>query len=234
MKHMATLLIGYDVERQVQKYWHETRHFLKKVVPLHEEFDIPCTLFVCGRTLENNRKYFKTVKTHPLFDIQQHTYSHVLLKTVCMENLDGKITVFESGSLEEIEREVIKTRNLIEEYFEKPCIGLTAPYGYYRGFCDRPDILRILRRANVRFTRSWARDEHDYQPVPWKIQPFWYKPQGFGDILEFPIQGWQDYYWRERHGWKDIQGYITYLKECVELVKKKNLTWTYCTHDWTS
>ena len=41
---------------------------------------MPATLFVCGRTLVHNVEVLEPFVDHPLFDIQQHTYSHTLLK----------------------------------------------------------------------------------------------------------------------------------------------------------
>jgi hypothetical protein len=67
-----------------------------------------------------------------------------------------------------------------------------------------------------------------------EVQPFFYSLQGFSDMMEFPIQGWQDGYWRNTYGWKDVDGYITYLKENIDYIATKELTWGYLQHDFTS
>ena len=81
---MGTLLIGYDVE------WRGdgdvTPHFLEQARSLHDRLGIPATLFVVGQTLERWVPQFQAIAQDPLFDLQQHTYSHQLLKTVYIED----------------------------------------------------------------------------------------------------------------------------------------------------
>ena len=45
---------------------------------------VPATFFLCGRTIELNKE--DPFARHPLFDLKQHTYNHVLLKSVCIED----------------------------------------------------------------------------------------------------------------------------------------------------
>ena len=95
---MATLLFGYDVEN-MDPNSDITRRFLKQAMRVHDSSEAPCTLFVVGVTLENNADAFKEVAQRPdLFDIQSHTYSHCLLKTVCQDK-DGQITLWHGRSL---------------------------------------------------------------------------------------------------------------------------------------
>ncbi len=227
---MSVLLIGYDVESTKLDI---TAEFLRKADALHQELDAPATLFIVGRTLEANRTEFGRLVQHPLFDLQQHTYSHVLLKTVCMER-DGKVEVFPGGNLEQIREEVSRTNQVFREELGLGCQGLTGPFGYYRGLSDRPDVLRVLYEEGIRFTRTYGRNEKDFQPLSFAVQPFWYKPQGFPEILEIPFQGWQDVYLRERYGWDNSQEYIDHLKGDCEAVCALDGVWSYCTHDWSS
>lgn len=230
---MATLLIGYDVERQGPDF-SETKQFLKVAPKLHQELNAPCTFFVCGKTLEGNIEEFQEVKkNYSLIDFQQHTYSHILLKTVVMETEKGT-EVYKGGTLEQVEEEVRRTNELLKKYLDIDCIGLTGPYGYYRGLSDRPDILEVLHHLGIRFTRTYARNEKDYQPVSFEVQPFWYQPQGFPDILEFPVCGWQDVYLRGKYGWENIERYLNYIKKDLDYIVAHNLTWCYAQHDWSS
>ncbi len=231
---MATLLIGYDVENQDPNN-DVTKTFLKTASRLHRELNTPCTLFICGRTLENNIDDFKKIKSEygDLFDLQQHTYSHVLLKTVFQENENGK-TMFKGGTLEQIREEVKKPIELMKHLLDLDCIGLTGPYGYYRGLSDRPDILEILHELGIRFTRTFARNQFDWQPLSFEVQPFWYDVQGFGDILEVPVQGWQDCILRGEIGWENIEGYLNEVKKNLDYIAKNNLVWGYVQHDWSS
>ncbi|PIU64989.1 MAG: hypothetical protein COS84_07560 [Armatimonadetes bacterium CG07_land_8_20_14_0_80_40_9] len=247
---MAVLLFGYDVEATSALKQLETEHgiqlpaswdaikmltqiFLLKMEEVHTQLEAPCTLFIVGRVLEENIDAFQKINKNKLFEIQQHTYSHLRLKTVVQENKDG-IQVFPGGTLDEIKQEVNKTSELMKKHLDVDCRGLTAPYAYYQGLSDRPDILKILHDAGIQYIRSYGRNEHDWQPVSFDIQPFWYKPQGFPEILEFPFQGWLDVQWREEHGWKNTEGYLNYLKSCVDLVIEKDLIWGYGSHDWSS
>ena len=180
---MATLLIGYDVESQDSEI---TGAFLKKAGEIHRAFKVPCTMFVVGKTLEKNISNCHDLAKDELFDLEQHTYSHVLLKTVVMET-QNEVKVVKGGSLSQIEEEIKKANELIKKYLNVECIGLRGPWGYYRGLADRPDILEILHNLGICFTSTYARDEKDFQPVDFQIQPFWYSPQEFSGILEIPV-----------------------------------------------
>jgi peptidoglycan/xylan/chitin deacetylase (PgdA/CDA1 family) len=227
-----TLLIGYDVESNDPKVLED---FLLKASRIHEELDAPCTLFVLGRSLEMAPDIFVRVAAGSgMFDIQQHTYSHLPLKSVVIESDNGVTMFCRGGSLDEIREEVGKTKKLISELLGLECIGLTGPNGYYRGLMDRPDILEVLHELGIRFTRTYARNEKDWQPVPFEVQPFFYEPQGFPDMMEFPVQGWQDCIWREIHGWEKVDLYLEMLFEGLEFVASRGLTWCYCGHDWSS
>jgi peptidoglycan/xylan/chitin deacetylase (PgdA/CDA1 family) len=227
---MAYLLIGYDVEANEPDI---TKKFLDIAWEVHNRYSAPCTFFIVGRTLEIvGAEAFKPFGESPLFDLQQHTYSHLLLKTVYID--DGtKIQMVRGGTLEQIEEDVSKASKILKEMLGVECIGLTGPWGYYRGLCDRPDILEILHRIGIRFTRTWARNEKDYQPTPFEVQPFWYEHSGFPDILECPNQGYQDIYWYWIYG-EDMEGYKRYLKKCADLVKERDYAWGYGAHDHTA
>lgn len=227
---MATLLIGYDVESSEPEV---TKRFLDLAWEVHNRYSAPCTFFLVGKTLELvGAEMFKPFVNHPLFDIQQHTYSHLLLKTVYID--DGeKIQLVRGGTLEEIEEDVGKASRLLKDMLGIDCIGLTGPWGYYRGLCDRPDILEILHKLGIRFTRTWARNEKDFQPTPLEIQPFWYVHSGFPDILECPCQGYQDIYWYWIYG-EDLERYMAYLGQCLEEIKRNDWVLGYGAHDHTA
>lgn len=230
---MPALLIGYDVECPPERA-DETGHFLKQAYRVHTELGAPCTLFVMGKTLESNVGDFQRLRGERLFDFQQHTYSHILLKTVVIEHPTGEVQVVKGGSLEQIREEVDRTNRLLLRYLAVTCLGITGPWGYYRGLSDRPDVLEILHNLGMRFTRTYARNKKDYQPVALKVQPFWYEPQGLPDILEIPVNGWQDVYLRGKYGWKDTQKYLDHVKKDIDYVSDHDLTYSLAQHDWTS
>ncbi|MBI2914626.1 MAG: polysaccharide deacetylase family protein, partial [Firmicutes bacterium] len=199
----------------------------------HRELEAPATFFIAGRTLEHSLDAFGRLLPHPFFDLQQHTYSHVLLKTVCMET-GGKVQVYRGGSLDQIREEVGRTNRLFRDNLGIVCRGITGPFGYYRGLSDRPDVLEVLHDEGIGFTRTYGRNEKDYQPVSFGVQPFWYEPQGFPHMLEIPFQGWQDVYLRARYGWDNPQDYDDHLRRDCDTVAESGGTWSYCTHDWSS
>jgi len=183
--------------------------------------------------LEKNISDCQDLAKNELFDFEQHTYSHILLKTVVMET-EGKVKVIKGSSLSQIEEEVKKINELLKKYLNIECIGLRGPWGYYRGLSDRPDILEVLYNLGIRFTSTYARNEKDFQPVSFKVQPFWYSPQGFDKILEIPVQGWQDVYLRSKYGWANLDAYLKHIKKDLNYIFDHNLVWGYVQHDWSS
>jgi peptidoglycan/xylan/chitin deacetylase (PgdA/CDA1 family) len=225
----SSFLLGYDVEHQDPEI---TRAFLTRALQLHRQYDFPATFFVLGETLERNIDQFRQLAGDPLFDVQQHTYTHKPLKTLVQRNSSG-VTLIEGGSLERIRDEVTRTSELLASVGVR-CTGLTAPYTYYRGLSDRPDILAILWECGIRFLRTDGRNQDDWQPVSFDVQPYMYELQGFPQLLEFGIQGWADCLLREEIGWDDHEAYLAELRANLELVVSRDLDWSYLQHDWSS
>ena len=226
---MAKLLIGYDVESHDES----TEFFLKAASEVHKNLDAQASIFIVGQTLEKNAAIAQKVLGFGHLEFHQHTYSHVLLKTVVQENEDG-ITIFPSGTFEEICEEIEKGQRTLLDVLGIKGIGLTAPYNYYRGLGDRLDILEVLRENNIKFVRSAGRNEHDWQPVPFEWQPYFYEPQGYPEILECPLHGWQDCIAREKLGWSNISEYTKWIKRDIDYASAHDLDFVYCSHDWSS
>ncbi|MBI3970174.1 MAG: polysaccharide deacetylase family protein [Chloroflexi bacterium] len=227
----GTFLIGYDVESRNPAV---TQAFLRRAVAIHEATDVPATFFLVGRTIDLSREALRPLASHPLFDFQQHTFNHVLLKSVCIEDPIDGVRFFRAGTLEQIREEVRRTSALLRDEFGVTCTGLTGPYAYYRGLVDRPDLLEILWDEGIRFTRTWGRDERDWQPVPLEVQPFWYRLQGFPELLEVPLHGWQDISLRKSVGWTNHDGFLAVEYPYMERAAAEGLTFSYCTHDHSS
>lgn len=228
---MAVLAIGYDVESLGKP--EVTRAFLKAAISVHSQTKTQATMFCVGRTIEESPTEFLSAYSTGLFDIQQHTYSHVLLKSV-YQNDGHKLSFYKGGSIQQIKEEVARAKDVIQRVIGIDAIGLCGPYCYYRGLADRPDILEILHELGIKFTRTWGRNEVDWQPVPFTIQPFSYQLQGYPHIYEIPLQGWQDCIWRDINGWEDTALYLEHLKACLTEIAQTNLIWSYCQHDWSS
>jgi len=227
----GTFLIGYDVESSDPAV---TGAFLRRALAIHEASGVPATFYLCGRTVERNLEALRPFAGHPLFDLQQHTYNHVLLKSVCIEDPIAGPRFFRAGTLAQIRDEVRRTSALLADAYGLACSGLTGPYAYYRGLVDRPDILEVLWDEGIRFLRTWGRNERDWQPVDLDVQPFWYRLQGFPEVLEVPLHGWQDISLRRSVGWEDHGAFLAGVYPYLEAAAAGGLTCSYCTHDHSS
>lgn len=84
---MARLfLLRYDTEAADPKQPDQMAGFFEKAVEVHRRHAIPATFFCCGRAIDARenafRNFYEEVKDDPLFDIQDHSYTHI---GVCYE-----------------------------------------------------------------------------------------------------------------------------------------------------
>jgi peptidoglycan/xylan/chitin deacetylase (PgdA/CDA1 family) len=248
---MATLLIGYDTESaavgeglarflgpDVPQYRcaldpETTRRGVALLRRLHEELDAPCTFFVCGRTLLHALDAIEPLADSPLYDIQQHTYSHVVFRDVRYQaSEDGLEAVIPETPPVALREELRVTSELIRKYLGRECIGLRTPFGYYRGLRDRPDLLGIVKDTGHRFVTSWGRNEQNGNPTPWEVQPFAYVEEGFPDLLEIPFQFWLDGVWFDVHGWKLGAAFRKALEGAIDEVAERDLVFATAFHEW--
>ena len=226
------LLIGYDVETQERSS--KTIRFLKLAPKIHSEYGVSCTFFILGRTLLYHLNEFKRVreKYGNIIDFQQHTYSHILFKNLIIEYRNYLWKKAEHPK--KIEAEIEITSDLLNILLNVKCIGLTVPWGCYRGLLDRPDLLQILWDSGIRFVRSWGRNERDSLPVSFNVQPFWYDRivKEYPPILECPVQGWHDNALKSRL--KNRDEYLNYVKRNLDYISEKKLVWGYVQHDHSS
>lgn len=238
----GTLLVGYDVERIPGRVPGEkwvgrpvaddaTEVFLRNAVKIHAEVGVPATIFMVGANIERHRDLLVACLASGQFEIAQHTQEHYPLKTVLEESPEN---VYLPGlAFERIEEQLARPVELLRKHLGVECRGLTAPYTYYRGLADRPDILALVARHGMCYVRSNGRNSQDYFPPP-ALEPFWYARQGFPDLLEIPLQGWIDAQFRREHGWGNWPAWHAYLKGRVDEVAAAGGCWSLCQHDWTS
>lgn len=241
----GTMLLGYDVESSDPEI---TRPFLNRARELHNRLGVPATLFIVGQTLEQSISQFQEISADPLFDFQQHTYSHKLLKSLHID--DGKtIRVVRGVGPDEAREEVRKTVRILKERLGVDCIGLTGPWTYYRGLRDRPDLLEMLWEEGIRFIRTDGRNEKDWHPVAMDVQPYWYdqfkfwppsgrpepSPTSPPPLLEIPTHGWHDCVIRaEVLGWQDLDGWTDSVVPYIDRAASGDLVFSQCQHDWSS
>jgi len=232
---LPTFLLGYNVEPCDRKPPCAIEDFLRAVSRLHRELRLPCTFFVCGRSLELHVDAFRRVQDEcgDLIDFEQYTYAGLPIKTVCRQTHEGT-QVFRGLTAEQCADSVSRTARLMEQHLSVKPIGLSAPMGYYRGLSDRPEILEVLEKEGIRFVRSYARNAQDSSPLAFEVQPFVYEAQGFPDILEIPGQGWPDALLRATLGFENLQPYVAHVKKDLDYVCAKDLVWSYVQYAWSS
>lgn len=109
------MLMRYDTE-----WWGdpaEMAGFFEKLVEVHRKDKIPATLFCKGATLERMKDEFtafqQEIKNDPLFDMQDHSYSHIGLG-------------YERGKpVDVLEADYQKSFDVHEEIFKKRPIGIS-------------------------------------------------------------------------------------------------------------
>lgn len=249
---MAILLIGYDTEAAA--VGEGLARFISPAVPqyrsaldpdvarrgvallarLHEELDAPCTFFLCGRTLLHALDAIEPLADSPLFDLQQHTYSHVVFRDVRYRPEEGaEEAVIPETPHVALREELRVTSELIQRYLGRECVGVRTPFGYYRGLRGRPDLLAILRETGHRFVTSWGRNEDNANPTPW-VQPFIYEEEGFADLLEIPFQFWLDGVWFDHHGYREGREFGRVLRSAIDEIAGTDLVWGTAFHEWVA
>lgn len=198
---------------------------------VHGDAGVPATLFTCGRTLLHAFEAVEQAAASGLFDVQSHTYSHVLFRDVSYEPSPGTVAVIPASPPVALAAELAATSDLVRRLLGSEVVGLRTPFGFYRGLRGRPDLLALLRENGIRYVSSWLRNEHNGNPTPW-VQPFAYEEEGYPDIVELPAQFWLDGIWFDAHGWSNGAAFLEALKGAVDEVVEGDLVYGVCFHDW--
>jgi peptidoglycan/xylan/chitin deacetylase (PgdA/CDA1 family) len=137
---MAYLLLGYDIEATDSRV---TRGFIDALRRAHGDLEAPGTLFLRGETLVASPEAVRATLADDLFEYGQHTWSHVRFKTLWQVNEHGE-QVFEGATFGEIARDIERAQTAVYDMLGVTPVGLTTPWGCYRGLGDRPDLLSLL------------------------------------------------------------------------------------------
>jgi hypothetical protein len=247
---VATVLVGYDTETaavgEVLALFTQSPNFSRYELALdpescgraldvnraaHEDVGVPGTLFVCGRTLLHALDDLKRTRATGLFDVQQHTYSHLPFRDIHYDGGPGTLAVIPASPPLALREEVALTSRLLRAHLGVECVGIRPCFGYHRGLRERPDLLGLLRDCGIRYTTSWGRNEENGNPTPW-VQPFTYEDEGYPDLLEIPFQFWLDVVWFDQHGYETGPQLLDALKGAVDHVVEHDLVYAACFHDW--
>ena len=175
---MTKYIAAYDVENIEHAV-----AAVEKLVELHRAYDVPATFFIVGRLLEQDGPRYRELLDDPLFDVHTHTYSHKILK-------DSRPHGPAVG-LQEVEKEVAEGKRLVEDVFERECIGIRPGCGYENDFAGAPERLEIIRRHGLKFVSADLRGPLDAIPND-MAQAYTYNADGYADLWEIPGHGWHD------------------------------------------
>jgi peptidoglycan/xylan/chitin deacetylase (PgdA/CDA1 family) len=195
--------IGFDVERPhgeftnlktATKVRQKQLTFTRKIIKLLDENEVPRTFFILGNYLDKSLEDFSIEelqevfnKDNPLNEIQQHSYSHIMFRSI-QERPEKRIV-----TSEEFGRDLQKANDRIKTVLGVVPYGFRAPFGYYQDMSDKPELLVELDRLRFLYVSSDLRSEHSLKaPLTAQRQPHTYYRVGFPNIVEIPSHGWQD------------------------------------------
>jgi len=189
------LVMGYDVERYMTPQDRmDSLHGVKKIIALHRKYQAPFTFFMLGKLLEHD-DYVAELKKElalagNLADIQQHTYSHPLLKFNARYMQEKKRQPI---TLPEIDAEIAKANQLIKDKLGATVFGLKTPIGFYKGLQGEKAILDVLKKNGIRFVSSDLVGKGDHPPAlledEGKERCHYFYENG---LFEIPTHGWHD------------------------------------------
>ncbi len=249
---MATLLLGFDVERipglnppddfsrRLLGYVVDeslTLGFLQALQRLLAEEAAVATLFIAGMNAECFPEAYRVLADDPHFDLQQHAYSHEPFKCIAEERDDEMQTRVFRPCLpsQAVFEDLLRGEQAVTSAVGCRPVGLTAPFAYWRGLGDQPLVLETLWDLGYRFVRSYGRTPTDYQPLPVdQAQPFRYELQGFSGLMEIPITGWHDVGFKTRFGWEEVARFADYVCGELDRLAGTDLVWSLLQHDWSS
>jgi hypothetical protein len=154
-----------------------------KIVEVHRRYQIPATFFIVGKALEANPSEFRELLDDPLFEVASHSYSHKLLRDhpICGP----------AASLEEIHQEIMRGKAVVEEVFQRPCLGLRPGCGFVDGLHGAPYILEIVAEAGYQYVSAQLWGKEYSLPAP-LTQSHSYAADGFPELWELPGHGWHE------------------------------------------
>ena len=156
----------------------------RKIARVHRQREIPATFFIVGQLLESEGGAYKELLDEPaIFEIASHTYSHRMLR-------DHPICGPAVGA-DEARMEIVRGKQLVEELFERECLGMRPGCGFENGLRGAPSVVAQVAQAGYRYVSSQAWGPHCTVPAP-LAQAYTYAEEGQPGLWEFPGHGWHE------------------------------------------
>lgn len=223
-------VVGYTIESSFEP--ETTRAALERIWAYHTASGVPATLFLLGRSIETNHRDLHRFAETPLFDLAQHTYSHIGFKSIVEDRGDGRIRYLPGATQACIGKEVEQTNKLIARHFGRECVGVQGARGYHLGLLDRPDLVALLNGLGARYCVTYCRNRAGWNPVELDVQPYWYFTGSGERLLEIPNQGWQDAAYIKVYGAGAVTRYFEFCRGCLDVMGDGGLTVAFIMHDW--
>jgi hypothetical protein len=186
MATQTRFIAAYDTERDTNR-----DNCLRALGPIraaHERAKngrIPATFFIVGKLLDKYPHEFCTALDVPEFEIGTHSFSHKVLRPHPFAHADEVFTDYETHCTE-----IYAGQILVQETFDRPCIGYRTAYGFDEkgGLQGDAGLLSIIANCGLKYVSSllWGPDFS----LPAELRaPFNY---GFPNLWEMPGHGWHE------------------------------------------
>ncbi len=156
----------------------------KKIRAVHEEFGFPATFFFVGNRLrESGAAYRALLGDVREFEFASHTVSHYVLRPhpFSFDPIDKDLRAME----------VSQSKEIVEQTFERECIGFRPAYGFADGLQGDVELIDHVSKAGYKYVSSqlWG---PDYTVPATLSKPYTYENEGYTDLVELPGHGWHE------------------------------------------
>ena len=176
---MTRYIAAYDTEEPGQ-----CLAACRRIRRVHEQFAIPATFFVVGELLQTEGVDYRSVLGDcTLFEVASHTYSHEMLRDhpFCGPAVEP----------EERLRQIRLGKELVEQTFERPCVGMRPGCGFAEGLGGDRWLVNAVAEAGFGYISSllWG---PGYTVPAMLVPPFSYAGEGRPELWELPGHGWHE------------------------------------------
>ena len=176
---MTRFIAAYDTEHAV-----DCLSACGPIRDVHTEFDFPATFFIVGKRLEEEGKEYRNLLGDvPAFEIASHTYSHRMLRDhpFCGPAPDREARL----------QELRLGKEMVEQTFGRPCVGLRPGCGFAEGLRGDAWLLRSVQATGFKYVSSVLWGPETTLPAL-LVGPSTYVEDGFPTLWELPGHGWHE------------------------------------------